>query len=234
MYFTPLLLVSFLVLMVIPKNCYCAAQTIDLGACNEFTLMAGAGITCAGTSTCRVMKGYLGISPGSSTTGKWAIGRKFPGKQVRTTKSNACAIDGLAAWNQGGSLSGTSLASGELGGTTFSPGVYRYTGSLAISPAYGKVYLDARGDSNAEFVFYGATTLTLAERAQVILRNGAKAANVYWVLGTAATLGADTILRGTVIAGSAITLGTNGRIRGRAIAQTAVTCETACYVVNDQ
>jgi hypothetical protein len=56
------------------------------------------------------------------------------------------------------------------------------------------------------------------------------AENVFWVLGTALTMGADSILLGNVLAGSAITIGTNGKIMGRAIAQTAVTCETACYI----
>ena len=230
MYFTPRLLVSFLVLVVIPKNSYCAAQTIELGACSDFAVMAGSAVSCAGTSACRVMRGYLGISPGTSITGKWVVGRKFPRKQVKTTKSNACANDGLAAWKQGGSLSGTSLASGELGGKTFTPGVYRYSGALTISPASGKVYLDAKGNRNAKFIFYATTTLTTAARTQIVLKNGASPANVYWILGTAATLGADSILKGTLIAGSAITIGSNGRIRGRAIAQTAVTCASACYV----
>ena len=230
MYFTPRLLVSFLVLMTIPKNSYCAAQTIDLGACNEFAVMAGSSAVCSGASACRVMKGYLGISPGTSITGKWVLGRKFPRKQVKTTKSNACASDGLAAWKQGGSLSGKALVSGALGGKTFTPGVYRYSGALTISPASRVVTLDAKGNSNAKFIFYSATTLTTAARTQIVLKNGASPANVYWILGTAATLGADSILRGTLLAGSAITIGSNGRIRGRAIAQTAVTCASACYV----
>ena len=192
--------------------------------------MAGSAVSCAGTSACRATKGYLGISPGTSITGKWVTGKNYSKKQVRTTKSNACAKDGLAAWKKGRSLSGKSLASGALGGKTFTPGVYRSSGALTISPASGKVYLDAKGNSNAKFIFYAKTTLTTAARTQIVLKNGARAANVYWILGTAATLGADSILRGTLLAGSAITIGSNGIIYGRAIAQTAVTCAKACTV----
>jgi hypothetical protein len=63
-----------------------------------------------------------------------------------------------------------------------------------------------------------------------VLAGGAKKDNVFWVLGTALTMGADSILVGNVLAGSAITIGTNGSIKGRAIAQTAVTCETGCSI----
>ena len=221
------LFVSLLVLLVANKY-NCAAQTINLGECVEFAVMAGAAETCAGAPACNVVNGYIGISPGTSITGNWHTDSRHAGKQVNSAKSNACARNGLAALKQGASLSGKTLASGVLAGKTFTRGVYKYMGALTIPS--GKVYLDARGNGNAKFVFYATTTLTTAAGTQIVLKNGAKAANVYWILGTAATLGANSVLRGTVLAGSAITIGTGAKIYGRAIAQTAVTCETACTV----
>jgi len=172
----------------------------------------------------------FGIYPGTSITGNWHTDSKHAGKQVKSAKSNACAKNGLAALKQGAALSGKTLASGALAGKTFIPGVYKHTGAMTISS--GKVYLDARGKGNAKFFFHATTTLTTAAGTQIVLKNGAKPANVYWILGTAATLGANSIMRGTILAGSAITIGTGAKIYGRAIAQTAVTCATACTVTN--
>jgi hypothetical protein len=118
----------------------------------------------------------------------------------------------------------------EMGGRTFSPGVYTHGSALNIALANPVVYLDAAGDPDAVFIFVATSTLTTSAGSEIVLQNGAKAENVFWVLGTALTMGADSILVGNVLAGTAITIGTNGKIMGRAIAQTAVTCETHCTV----
>jgi hypothetical protein len=118
----------------------------------------------------------------------------------------------------------------EIGGKTFTPGVYTHGSAINIASTDDTVTLDALGDPNAVFIFNVATTLTTAAGSEIVLRNGAKPSNVYWVLGTALTMGAESTLVGNVLAGTAITIGTNGRIDGRAMAQTAVTCETGCTV----
>jgi hypothetical protein len=151
---------------------------------------------------------------------------------VTSAKSKACAKSGLAAWKQGASLQAEKLASGALGGKTFTHGVYRFTGAMSISSESSKVYLDAKGTVHAKFIFHATTNLITAANSQIVLRNGARAENVYWVLGTAATLGSHSVLQGTILAGSAISIGTGAKIYGRAIAQTAVTCATACSVVS--
>jgi len=90
--------------------------------------------------------------------------------------------------------------------------------------------MDAKGDSDAVFIFVAATTLVTCAKAQIVLLNGAKADNIYWVLGTALTMGADSLMMGNVIAGTAITVGSRGVLFGRALAQTAVSCETGCII----
>jgi hypothetical protein len=119
----------------------------------------------------------------------------------------------------------------EIGGLTFSPGTY--TSGSSINIAAGTVTLDASSFTNkddAVFIFNAVSTLTTSAGSEIVLTGGAKKENVFWYLGTALTMGADSTLVGNVYAGSAITIGTNGRIVGRAIAQTAVTCETACII----
>ncbi len=209
----------------------CLAQTINLGACSEFAVMAGSTDVCSGAATCNVVNGYLGVSPGTSITGNWHTDSSYATKQVTSTKSIACATQGLAAWNHGKSLpTGKKLVSGEIGGKTFYHGVHNFPGTITISTASAIVYLDALGHPNSMFFFYTPTTLTTAANTKVLFKNGAQAKNVYWVLGTAATLGDHSVFGGTILAGSAITMGTGAQIYGRAIAQTAVTCATACTI----
>jgi hypothetical protein len=126
-------------------------------------------------------------------------------------------------------IAGTSMAA-EMGGLTFTPGIYTHGSAINIALANPEVYLDAEGDEESVFIFVAGSTLTTCAKSKIVLRNRAMAENVFWVLGTALTMGAESILHGTVLAGSAITILTNAEIHGCAIAQTAVTCATACTV----
>jgi hypothetical protein len=231
MTFSSILLFVSLFAAMAPNYTVRASQLIDLGECAEFAIMAGSTSTCAGAANCNVLNGYLGVSPGTSITGNWKLDSSYSSQQVGTSKSIGCAQAGLAALTQGKALSGKTLASGEMSGMTFYAGVHNFPGALSFGTANTKVTLDASGNNDAKFYFYAASTLTTAANTQLVLVNGAHPKNVYWVIGTAATLGANSWLKGSIIAGSAITLGTGAHLHGRAIAQTAVTCETACKVL---
>jgi len=118
---------------------------------------------------------------------------------------------------------------GNLGGQTLPPGLYKSTSSLAISS--GDLTLDAGGDVDAVFVFQMASTLTTTSGRQVILTNGAKASNVYWQVGSTATLGTTSVFAGTIMADQAISLDTGARLDGRALARiAAVTMDTNTIV----
>jgi hypothetical protein len=202
-----------------------ADEPIVLGACEDFAVMAASTATCAGAPSCDIVGGYLGVYPGTSSTGN------FAGDIVSTEDITApCAEDGLAAWNVGRAMTSEEPSMpAEMGGVTFSPGVHTNESPITVA-ANREVYLDANGDSSAVFIFNAALTLTTGANSEIVLLNGAKKENVFWILGTALTMGADSTLVGNVLAGSAITIGTNAQIKGRAIAQTAVTCETACKI----
>jgi uncharacterized surface protein with fasciclin (FAS1) repeats len=184
--------------------------------------MAGTKATCAGEFDCDIIGGKIGVSPGTSLTGN------FIGDEGSTEASAGCAADGLDALQKGRAMSGTTMLA-EMGGVTFTPGVYTQ-GSANIALANPYVYLDAEDNPNAVFIFNVGSTLTTCANSIIVLERGAKAENVFWVLDTSLTMGADSILVGNVLAGAAITIGTRGKILGRAIAQTAVTCDTACTV----
>ena len=108
---------------------------------------------------------------------------------------------------------------GDLSGLTFAPGLYKNATSVQILT--GNFTLDAQGDSNAVFIFQMGSTLTTSPGTQVILAGGAKATNVFWAVGTSATLGTTSKFKGTIMAASAITMNTGAEIEGRVLAQGA-------------
>jgi len=93
---------------------------------------------------------------------------------------------------------GAITVAGNLGGQTLAPGLYKSTSSLEISS--GDLTLDAKGDANAVFIFQMASTLTTTTGRQVILAGGAKAANIYWQVGSSATLGTTSVFKGNILA----------------------------------
>jgi hypothetical protein len=113
----------------------------------------------------------------------------------------------------------------ELGGTTQTPGVYdSAAGTFGIT---GTLTLDAQGDPNAVFIFKAASTLTTASASNVSLVNGAQASNVFWLVGSSATLGTSSTLQGSILALTSITVTTGTTINGRALARNgAVTLHT--------
>jgi hypothetical protein len=109
--------------------------------------------------------------------------------------------------------------SGNIGGTTLTPGLYKSTSSLEISS--GDLTLDAEGDPESVFIFQVASTFTTTSGRQVILAGDAKSSNVYWQVGTSATLGSTSVLHGTLMADQAITLETGAVVSGRVLARIA-------------
>ena len=105
----------------------------------------------------------------------------------------------------------------ELGGSTLDPGVYR-SGTLGIT---GTLTLDTHGNPAAVFIFQASSTLITASASNMVFLNGASSCNVYWQVGSSATLGSTSHLIGTVMAQDAITADTGATIEGRLLARTA-------------
>jgi hypothetical protein len=95
----------------------------------------------------------------------------------------------------------------------------------------GVLTLDAQGNPNAVFIFQIGSTLLAAINSSVRLINGAREANVFWQVGSSATLAAGVVLRGNIMAYASITLSQGTRVFGRALARTgAVTMDTSSVV----
>lgn len=119
---------------------------------------------------------------------------------------------------------GTNLTGQDLGGQTLAPGVYCFSSSAQLT---GTLTLDGQGNANAVFVFQIGSTLTTATSAALVLIGGALPGNVYWQVGSSATLGTFTALGGNIVALASITLTTGVNLAGRALARTeAVTMDT--------
>src|SRR5256885_1737681 len=189
---------------------------VALGAAGTFAVLAGSTVTSTGATT---VNGDLGLSPGTAVTG-------FPPGTVNGTMHLAdpaagqAQLDLTTAYNDAaGRTNGAITVAGNLGGQTLTPGLYTSTSSLEISS--GDLTLDAQGDANAVFIFQMASTLTTTSARQVILSGGARAANVFWQVGSSATLGTGSVFKGNILALASITVTTGAAVEGRLLARTA-------------
>ncbi len=204
----------------------CAQGQVVLGGAAPFAVLAGSTVTNTGLT---VVTGDLGLSPGTAVTG-FGPGTVIGTQHVGDPTAAQAEADLTTAYNDaaGRTLCPISVA-GNLGGQTLTPGLYKSTSSLEISS--GDLTLDAQGNPNAVFIFQMASTLTTSSGRQVVLAGGAKSTNVFWQVGTSATLGSTSSFQGTVMANQAIALSTGASLNGRALARVAaVTMDTNAIV----
>jgi hypothetical protein len=209
---------SALVLMtlaagVLPSGYAVAQQApIGLGTADNFAVLAGQGVTNTGPTT---VNGDLGTWPNPSVTG---AGLTVNGSiHAADTVAQQAQADVTVAYNDAASRTPVSTVATELGGQTLTAGVYNSSsGTFEIT---GPLTLDAQGNPNAVFVFQAASTLLTASASTVILVNGATACNVFWQVGSSATLGTNSTFRGTVLALASITVTTGVTIEGRTLAR---------------
>jgi type VI secretion system secreted protein VgrG len=135
-----------------------------------------------------------------------------------------------AAYNDAALRTLPITVAGNLGGQTLAPGLYKSTSSLMI--AVGETLtLDGQGDANSVFIFQMASTLTAFSGSRVRLIGGAQAANIFWQVGSSATLGTYSTFSGTIMAQASVTLDTGAALNGRALARTgAVTLDNNTMV----
>ena len=207
----------------------CGMKPIVLGAGASFGAFAGTTITNSGPT---VVNGDIGVSPGTAIVGFGASSgvagpgifngneRVPPDPIAGTARAN---IDTAATDAATRSLCPILIADGELGGKTLTPGLYR-SGVSFFTITSLDLTLDAKGDPDAIFLFQtSSSTLVVANMRAVVLAGGAKASNVFWSVGTGATIGTTATVQGTILAGTNIALNTGAVIIGRALAGTAVT-----------
>jgi hypothetical protein len=200
---------------------------ITLGTAGNFSVLAGSTVTNTGASV--VDGGDVGVSQGSSMTG-WPPGILAPPYTMHA--GDAVAIqahnDLITAYNSAVALAPTQVLTGQnLGGLTLLPGVYFFSSSAQLT---GTLTLNDLGNPNAQFVFQIGSTLTTASNSSVVTINGGSmpGCDVFWQVGSSATLGTSTAFEGHILALTNITLTTGATILdGSALAiNGAVTMDT--------
>ena len=203
------------------SNALVAAAAPTLGTAQSFAVLGGSTVTNTGPS---VITSNLGVSPGSAITG-------FPPGIVigQTHAADAVALQAqsdttIAYDNLAGQACTSDLTGQDLGGKTLVAGVYCFSSSAQLT---GALTLDAGGDPNAVWVFKTVSTVTTASNSSVLLTHGADACNVFWQIGSSATLGTGTKFIGNILALTSITLA-GAEVSGRALARNgAVTMDSS-------
>ena len=198
------------------------AAQISLGTAATYGVLAGSTVTSTGAT---IVNGNLGVSPGTSVTG-FPPGIVVPPGVIHSADASAAQaqLDLTTAYNAvAGTPTLVDLTGTNLGGLTLTPGVYGFSSSAQLT---GTLTLDAQGNPNALFLFKIGSTLTTASGSSVAVINGGSGCNVYWQIGSSATLGTGTSLLGNILALASITMNTGATLGGRALARTgAVTLD---------
>jgi hypothetical protein len=206
-----------------------SAQTApSFGSAQSFAVLGGSTVTNTGSS---VITGDLGVSPGSAVIG-------FPPGVVVSGTIHAADAVALAAQNSV-TTAYNSLASQactqdltgqDLGGKTLTAGVYCFSTSAQLT---GILTLNAQGNASAVFIFKIGSTLTTASSSSVVMSNGGSPCNVFWQVGSSATLGTTSSVAGNILALTSITATTGASVTGRTLARNgAVTLDTNAVTVS--
>jgi hypothetical protein len=209
----------------------------DLKSAGNFGILAYSTVTNnAGASEINNMD--VGVYPGTAVTG-------FPPGKVNNgaiyTANSASPIPALliqakadltAAYNyaEGASSPAPATVSGNQGGKTLYPGIYKSTSTLSVDGS--ALTLDAQGDVNAVWIFQVASTFITTTGGSIVLSGGAQAKNIYWQVGSSATIGDNTTFYGNVLALISITMNTNATATGRMLTQTGAVTLTSTNIIN--
>lgn len=190
-------------------------SAVNLGAAATYGVLAGSTVTNTGPTS---VTGNVGVSAGTSVAG-YPPGVVSGGAiHAGDNEASQAQLALTSAYNE---LAGRTVApvsvAGNIGGMSLAPGLYKSTSGLEISS--GDLTLDAKGDANAIFIFQVASTLNVASGRNVVLIGGAKAGNVYWQVGTSATLAANSVFKGSILADQSISLQTGANVVGRLLAR---------------
>ena len=199
---------AVIVILMWPATGLAATTDPLLGTSGNYAVLASSTITDAGASW---ITGRMALSPGTSVTG-------FPPAMSGPQDiNNGAALqarnDASTAYtNAAGETPFVSLTSpGDIGGQTLVPGIYRFSSSVGLT---GTVTLNGGGI----YIFQIGSTITTASSSRVLLINGAQPCDIFWQVGSSATIGGSTAFVGTILAHNDITMVTAATLNGRALA----------------
>ncbi len=200
---------------------------ISMGTADGYSVLAGTTVTNTGPT---VLNQSLGLSPGTDITGFPPGIVNAPGVIEQTTPAAAAAqLDLTAAYVEAAARPLNETVTSDLTGLTLVGGVYAGPSKSPLTLS-GNLTLDGAGDPNSVFIFQTDSTLITGSGSTVTLINGAQQCNVFWQVGSSATLGTGSTFVGTILALTSISVTTGVTVQGRALARNgAVTLDTDTF-----
>jgi hypothetical protein len=192
-------------------SAWAAQPYVNLHTAAPFSVLAGSTVTNTGNS---VINGNLGLSPGTAITG-FPPGVLNGAQHATDAVAGQAQVDLTTAYNDAAGRTPVTVDP-VLDNQTLDAGVYKSASSQSLT---GTLTLDGQNNANAVFIFQAVSTLTTASNSTVQLKNGAQWCNVYWQVGSSATLGTTTTFVGTVMALTSATLNTGANVTGRILAR---------------
>ncbi|MDP1624922.1 MAG: ice-binding family protein [bacterium] len=201
---------------------------VGFGTAGGFAVLAGSAITNTGLT---VINGDIGISPDNTVTG-FGPGIVNGVQYIADSTALSAKAALVTAYNDAAGQTPVTTIPSELGATTIGPGIYDSAdGTFQIT---GALRLDASGNPGAVFIFKSASTLITAVSSSIVLEGDAQACNVFWQVGSSATLGVNSTFKGSLLALTSVTLDTGAEVEGRVLAQNgAVTLDSNVVSVPD-
>jgi hypothetical protein len=200
--------------LAIPANALAIGTAPSLGTADPFGVLGASTVTNTGPST---VGGNLGLYPGTSITG-------FPPGKVLGTIHDTDAVaqgaqaDTTTAYNQAaGEAPDVVLPSADVTGLTLTPGVYKKAASVMLD-TNGTLTLNGQGNPDSVFIFQVGSTLTTGTNSKISYINGAQPCDVFWQVGSSATLGTSSLFVGTILANQSISVNDTVTIDGRLLA----------------
>lgn len=200
-------------------TCVPPGTAIPLGAACSFGILAGSTVTNTSTTAAPTnVSGDVGVSPGSAIVG-FPPGNLTGTLHAADSVAASAQVDLTTAYNDAAAAPGGAILPADIGGLTLAPGVYKTTSAQPSLGITGNLTLS--GPSSGVWIFQVVSTLTTAAgNSQVIMAGGATSHNVFWQIGSSATLGTNTTFAGTIMAQASISLNTGAILNGRALART--------------
>lgn len=226
-----ILTIPMLLVFISPGSTFAATPVIHQGSTSTYAVLAHSTITNTGATTMSGTAGAdIGLSPGTSFTNTGTV--TTTGTQhITDSAASTAQTDFNTAYTDLGTPTPTTLGNPDLAAQVIMPGTYNTAaGTFANS---GNVTLDANNDPNAIFIFQAASTVITSTSSTMTLAHGAQACNVYWQVGSSATLGVTSSFIGHIYAQVSITANTGATVTGQLLAHTGAVTLDHNTIVND-
>lgn len=229
--FLAILAIPMFFVFLAPISTFAAGPVIHQGSTSSFAVLGASTVTNTGATTMSGTAGAdIGLSPGTSYTGSGTV-TTSGSQHITDSVASTAQSDFVTAYNDISSPVPTTLTNPDLAAQTILPGTYN-TAAGTFSNS-GNLNLDANNDPTAIFIFQTSSTLITSTSSTMTLLRGAQACNVYWRVGSSATLGVTSTFIGHIYAHVTVTANTGASIKGQLLANTGAVTLDGNTIVNN-